>query len=241
MVSGSLLDMLKALNTLIQESEGLNTFALMALFRLVKISGSDFNEYAVHFAEAIGGYVKKCVDDTSTSAYSIYVLFETIGYIIKSLSEIKSPVIDSYQSELQPHMNKVINDNRTDIIGYVFQIYAAFIQFSTTDSLSEDMTNIVNSILDKENWKADLKYLAPAQSKILQAVAIKHPSWVNDNSTFLCEIFQVLLKDFSLEEHAMELLGTMIDNLEGNPELIQGAINETLQRMMAWKSSTRTK
>ena len=79
MIGDSLFGLLGALNTLIQESEGLNNFGLMALFRLVKISGEGFNKYAADFAEAIGGYVKKCVDDTSTSAYSIYVLFETIG------------------------------------------------------------------------------------------------------------------------------------------------------------------
>ena len=92
--------MLQALNQLIQDSDGLNTYALMSLFRLVKTAGQDFNQFAEHFAEAIGGYVKKCVEDPAVSAYSIYVLFETIGYIIKNLRETNPDVIDKYQEAL---------------------------------------------------------------------------------------------------------------------------------------------
>jgi len=32
-------------------------------------------------------YVDKAIEDLNTSAYSIYVLFETIGYIIFNLSK----------------------------------------------------------------------------------------------------------------------------------------------------------
>lgn len=86
MIKDIFLDFLKSLNDLIKNSEGLNKYAIMALFRLVTIAQEDFNPYANSFAEVVGDYVDKSLKDPSTSAYSIYVLFETIGYIIFNLN-----------------------------------------------------------------------------------------------------------------------------------------------------------
>ena len=82
MISPLLLDLLKQLNTLITESEGLNNYALLSLYRIVWISKEDFIPYAENFVEAIGAFIEKSVNDNSTTAYSIYILFETIGYIL---------------------------------------------------------------------------------------------------------------------------------------------------------------
>ena len=82
MISPLLLDLLKQLNALITESEGLNNYALLSLYRIVWISKEDFMPYAEYFVEAIGSFIEKSVNDNSTTAYSIYILFETIGYIL---------------------------------------------------------------------------------------------------------------------------------------------------------------
>ncbi len=65
-------------------------------------------------------YVDKTIEDHNTSAYSIYVLFETIGYILYNLQQHDQQVISIYEVQLSPRLAKIINENRTDIIGYVF-------------------------------------------------------------------------------------------------------------------------
>jgi len=75
----------------------------------------------------------------------------------------------------------VIQENWTDIIGYVFQIYGALILYRPDDWISEDYLVILNSILDTDNWNTDLKYLAPGQSKIICAVAYKYPDVIQKN------------------------------------------------------------
>lgn len=65
-------------------------------------------------------YVDKTIEDPNTSAYSIYVLFETIGYIIYNLSNFDRNVISIYEIKLEPKLFKIISENRTDITGYVF-------------------------------------------------------------------------------------------------------------------------
>lgn len=102
MIKDIFLDFLKSLNELIKNSEGLNKYAIMALFRLVTIAQEDFNPYAKSFADVVGQYVDKCLKDPSTNAYSIYVLFETIGYILINLHNTNQDIISEYETSLSP-------------------------------------------------------------------------------------------------------------------------------------------
>jgi hypothetical protein len=111
MIKDIFLNFLQSLNELINNSEGLNKYAIMALFRLVTIAQEDFNPYALNFAEVVGQYVDKCLKDSSTNAYSIYVLFETIGYILFNLHSTNQEIINEYEISLTPYLNKVIMEN----------------------------------------------------------------------------------------------------------------------------------
>lgn len=123
-------------------------------------------------------YVDKTIEDPNTSAYSIYVLFETIGYIIYNLSNFDRNVISIYEVKLEPKLFKIISENRTDITGYVFQIFAALILYRPEPTLSENFRTIFKSIIDDQNWTQDFKYLAPGQSKVIQSLMIKYPNEV---------------------------------------------------------------
>ena len=124
-------------------------------------------------------YVDKTIEDPNTSAYSIYVLFETIGYIIYNLSNFDRNVISIYEIKLEPKLFKIISENRTDITGYVFQIFAALILYRPEPTLSENFRTIFKSIIDDQNWTQDFKYLAPGQSKVIQSLMIKYPNEVD--------------------------------------------------------------
>jgi hypothetical protein len=72
-------EILKQLNLLISESEGLQSYALMSLFRVVSIAKDAFSEFAEGFSDAIQNFIEKAIKDTQSTAYSIYILFETMG------------------------------------------------------------------------------------------------------------------------------------------------------------------
>ena len=78
-------DLLKQLNILISESEGLHNYALMSLFRVVSIAKEDFAPFAEGFSDAMINFINKAFKDSYTSAYSIYILFETLGYVIDTI------------------------------------------------------------------------------------------------------------------------------------------------------------
>lgn len=98
----------------------MNIYAIMALYHLINIVGDEFNQYAESFSEVIGDFIDKTIKDNSVTAYAIYVLFETISLILKSLSDSNGFVIIKYDEVLRPKLNKIFSENRTDIIGYCF-------------------------------------------------------------------------------------------------------------------------
>lgn len=73
------------------------------------------------------------------------------------------------------------------------------------------MKTIFTSIIDIDNWNADLKYLAPGYSKFICAVIYKYPNEIEAHLEWAFQIYSVLLQDFSLEDHALDLLGTIIE------------------------------
>lgn len=86
----------------------MNSYAILALFRVISVAQDEFNQYADQFAEAIAEYVEKAEKDVTTTAYSIYVLFETIGYIVFNLYSYDKQAIKIYNEKLNPKLHKII-------------------------------------------------------------------------------------------------------------------------------------
>jgi len=244
-------DLLKQLNLLLRESDGLNIYALISLFRLVTIAKEDFLPYAKGFSEAIAMFVDKCTKDSATSAYSIYVLFETIGYVISSSYKmsLEHPQsncenIKSYEEALLPVLNGILTENRTDIIIYVFQIYAAFVLYSSSSELAQSYAQVARSVLeDPSNTDLDMKYLVPAYVKLLSAILYRHTGFFADYKEHLFGLLDKILTTLNLEDDATSLLACMtevlpIDSISN--ELIS-ATKAIFQRMLAYKSKTRMK
>lgn len=62
----------------------------------------------------------------------------------------------------------MVEENRTDIIIYVFQIYAAFVLTSGTAQLPGTYEVLAKSVLeDPSNTDPDMKYLVPGEIRLL--------------------------------------------------------------------------
>lgn len=131
--------------------------------------------YAQNFAIAIGTFVDKTISDNSTTAYSIYILFETIGYIIKFLAMTDKGIISAYEEILIPKLNKIFELDRTDITIYVFQIYAVLVLNSSDKKLGPTYETLIKSILeDPTNSDPNMKYLVPGELRLLSAALYKY-------------------------------------------------------------------
>ena len=171
------------------------------------------------------------------------MLYETIGYILKNLSTSNSRAVKKYEETLTPHLNKVVSENRTDMIGYVFQIYAAMILYTPDRELSNDYSVILGSVTDADNWKKDLKYLAPGQAKIIAAVAYRHPNVLKEGLGRVFEIYDTLLNEFNMEEHALDYLSSLMEafSIDDIASHLSDAVGKAFNRMQLFKQKSRAK
>jgi hypothetical protein len=244
-------NLLAQLNILIRDSDGLNIYALMALFRIVVIAKEDFVPYSQGFGEAIALFVEKCIRESSTTPYPIYVLFETIGYVISYTYKLKNQnktieyqIVESYESQLLPIFNKIVEEGRTDIIGYVFQIYAAFIQFIDQPELSNTYAVIAKSVLeDPSNSDPEMNYLVPGYIRLLCAILYKHPNFLVNYTEHLFGLQEKVLDKLNLNEDAMSLFSAMIEvlPLDSFAEQIVSATKNVFKKMFVCKTKLRTK
>lgn len=249
-------DLLRQLNILITESEGLDNYALMSLFRLVTIAKESFLPYAGGFADAMVNFVEKALKDSSTSAYSIYILFETIGYMIFYLTLMyqgnenndsgahSKGMLQEYEEKLLPILNKIVEEGRTDIIIYVFQIYAAFVMNSTSTELPPTYATLAKSIMeDPSNTDLDMKYLVPGEIRLIIAILYKYPSYFAEYKDHLFGLLDKVLTELSLEEEAVNLLAAIVEVFELtdlSDEIVQ-ATKSVFTRMFSYKTKTKMK
>lgn len=145
--------------------------------------------------------------DATTTSYSVYILFETIGYILKN-----SQAVEAYEEKLLPKLNEILQGDRTDIMVYVFQIYAAFVTSSKTENLHDTYTTLARSILESpDNTAPDMKYLVPGQLKLLCAILYKTPEFFGDYVPNLFGLITKVITELRLEGDGLELLSTVLE------------------------------
>jgi hypothetical protein len=206
-------ELLKQLNVLITESDGLPNYALMSLFRVVSISKDKFAPYSKGFSTAIGTFIRKAFKDPTTSAYSIYILFETMGYVTNIINDSQgisnqTYILKDLQDEVLPILNEIVVDgDRTDIIIYIFQVYAAFVLNSSCSQLNETYGMLAKSILeDPTNTDVSMKYLVPGELKLICSILYKYPAFFAPYKAHLFGLLERVLNELSLEEDAVNLL-----------------------------------
>lgn len=82
------------------------------------------------------------------------------------------------QSNLSNSLNFIIENNKIDLMGYAFQIYALFVASSDqNNALYEALTNSI--LQNKENWSKEMKFLIPSLGQFLIAMICKFPEYMS--------------------------------------------------------------
>ena len=115
-------------------------------------------------------------DENDKSPNYIYILFETTALTMKFMKS-NTAEFNKLQALLTPSLNFLIENNKTDLMGYAFQAYALFVASSETNcQLYEALT--VSIIQNQQNWDKGMKYLIPSLGQFLMSMICKFPDYV---------------------------------------------------------------
>ena len=96
-------------------------------------------------------------------------------------------------------MNFIIENNKSEFIGYAFQIYSLFVAGSSQNS--ELYKALFNScIQNTDNWQVHLKHLAPSLGQFLISMICKFPEEVKPNCPQIGNIIKHLLSSEMRQE-----------------------------------------
>ena len=141
-------------------------------------------------------------------------------------------------------MNKILQEQRTDIIMYVFQIYAALVSNSSSNDLGETYSILAKSTLeDASNTDPEMRYLVPGQIKLLCSIMYKFPAFFENYFEHVFGLFEKVLATLKLESDALELLSCIIEvfPLETIGERLVTATKAVFQHLYWYKSASRRK
>ena len=237
-----IIPLLENISALLKKS--LNYYALRALYRIVSTAQEEFNVFALNFASIVPAYVEMAFAERH-NAHSLYILFETLGLIIRN-NRGHTNVLDKYEQELMPSFEKAFSGNVTEMLGYVFQVFAAFVMASDCEEVKHSYSTLFNSMLqNEENWKVDMKYLVPSMVRFVCALCYRFPAYVHSGLQSLMSIYDHVLKNLHLEDEAMLLLSALVETMPISDasvfEILKSALQSAFQVLSFYKHETRRK
>jgi hypothetical protein len=110
-------------------------------------------------------------------------------------------------------LNFIVENNKTDLMGYAFQIYALFVARSDTNcQLYEALTASI--IQNQENWGKSMKYLIPSLGQFLISMICKFPDHIKQYSNEVGNIIKHLLStDIRMEAVGLQIGSALFERV----------------------------
>ena len=198
-------------------SKNTNIFAMRCFFRALKLTEDQkLQSLAESINSSMDAILKLIIKYPQSDEFNFYY-FETCALIMKKF-EIKNinnatdlSLIKNFQNSLQNDLNQILQNNITDILGYVFQLFAYYL-FLTNDN-NEFYQNILKNILTNEKmWDINMKYLYPPSIDYIKVILITNKQFCENKQVIdlLFKIGQSLVENKSFN-YAFQLIEYLIN------------------------------
>ena len=125
-------------------------------------------------------------------------------------------LINKFENKIRADLNLILQNNVTDLLGYVFQLFAFYV-FLTNDN-NEFYQNILRNILTNEKmWDINMKYLYPPSIEFIKVILMTNQQFSQNKEVIdlLFKICQTLLTNKSFI-YVFQLIEYMINYTDTN-------------------------
>lgn len=146
----------------------------------------------------LGQFINQEVDNQSQSPNYLYILFESAALSLTYCREDQQ-AFGFLEEQLTDALNKIIQNNLSDLIGYAFQLYATFVANSPYASeggeMKQNYSALAQSLLQQDlaNWSKEMKYAIPAFTLYLQTIMAKYQDFAKQHGPQITAIIEHLL------------------------------------------------
>ena len=209
------------------------------LFGILKIQGSELNEYAMKcilrsmstMQESVVPYSETLLKELAAKLTEVsqnpskphfnHYLFESICCIIKNTCQMNAQLAEKFETTLFPIIESILVRDVGEFLPYVFQILSLLLEMRPSPIPIPYMA-IYPLLLTPVLWERQGN--VPALVRLLQAFIEKAPDKVikDDKITALLGVFQKLIASKSNDHEGFYLIGSLVENIEPetlNPHL----------------------
>jgi hypothetical protein len=254
-------DLIGSLMKIISSSR--NIFGMRCFFRALFLTHeSYFKPLIESLSLSLNDALKQAIANPSEDQYNYY-LFETICMILRKLNNDDKQLRDHFSSVIRNNLTLILDNSITDLMGYVFQVFAMEMTQSGVDEKlnckDPMLSNLLTSILTSEhNWTYSVKYLFQPFISFIKASFVSNrgfyanPQMVNQvfwvaqklfehkffSSAF--ELIDVLLNAFPIDQQIIDNLKALLqatlfihENLKQNNYRAYGEFSKVLLVFLA--------
>ena len=100
---------------------------MRALYRVIQISQDQIQAFTETLGQVLQQFIKDAAtDENDQSPNYIYLLFETAALSLK-YSGTNEQSMTQMRNALLPVLIEIINNNKTELMGYAFQLFSLFV------------------------------------------------------------------------------------------------------------------
>ena len=193
-----------------------NIFAMRCFFRVLKLTKDQkLQVLSDSIGTSMDAILKLIIEKPQTDEFNYY-FFETCSLIMKKFDGPDKTLINKFENKIRADLNLILQNNVTDLLGYVFQLFAFYV-FLTNDN-NEFYQNILRNILTNEKmWDINMKYLYPPSIEFIKVILMTNQQFSQNKEVIdlLFKICQTLLTNKSFI-YVFQLIEYMINYTDTN-------------------------
>lgn len=141
-----------------------NIFAIKCFLKICLITNiENLVQIWVKLSESVNNLINMVLPDTSEEQFNFF-LFEVIALLMKRFSPVNfnfdATIFNSFFESLRANFLLILENNVSDLLGYVFQILTLHLEIVKVDNFVHQ--SLFNTLLTSDtNWSITMKYLFP--------------------------------------------------------------------------------
>lgn len=203
-------DLLPAVVSALQDGNRANEYAMRLVLRFCAVAQDGMGPYVDKLLPTLVDILSSVTANPSNPVFNHY-LFETLSALIRFNGT--SSNVRMFESALSDRLNKVLVDDITEFMPYVFQVFSQMMVLNAA-ALPRDYSNLMGPLLTPSIW--DKRGYIPSMVQFLDVYVRKNPAGVIEANQLeaILGVFQKLLASKATDHHGLQLLDSVLETYD---------------------------
>lgn len=203
-------DLLPVVVNVLRDSTRANEYVMRLVLRFCAVAQDAMGPYVSKLLPTLVDILSSVTANPSNPVFNHY-LFETLSALIRFNGN--SGNVQMFESLLSDHLNKVLVDDVTEFMPYVFQLFSQMMALNA-GALPATYKNLMGPLLTPSTWEK--RGYIPSMVQFLDVYVRKNSAGVVEANQLqaILGVFQKLLASKATDHYALQLLDSVLESYD---------------------------